>query len=70
MVWAEMTKDQATVLREKLLAHRDRLLEHAIQQAEADPHSLGWLRMVADVQAALRALEKVTLTAISIPEPD
>ena len=55
-----MTKDEATALREKLLAHRARLLDHAAQQAEADPNSLGWLRMLGDVQSALAALEGET----------
>ena len=53
-----MAENQATSLREKLLAHRDRLLDHAAQQAEADPHSLSWLRMLGDVQSALTALEE------------
>ena len=53
-----MTKNQATLLREKLLAHRARLLEHAFQQVDADPLSWGWLHMVADVQAALQALDE------------
>ncbi len=47
-------------LREKLLAHRARLLDHAVQQAEADPDSLGWLRMLGDVQAALTAVDEAT----------
>ena len=55
-----MTEDQETALREKLLSHRARLLDHAVQQVEADPHSWGWLRMLADVQAALAALEEET----------
>ena len=55
-----MTEKQATSLREKLLAHRARLLEHAAQQVDVDPLSLGWLRMVADVQAALAAIEAAT----------
>ena len=55
-----MTEDQAIVLRGKLLAHRARLLDHGAQQAGVDPHSLGWLHMVADVQAALTALEAAT----------
>jgi hypothetical protein len=55
-----MTEEQALARRESLLAHRDRLLEHAVQQAEVDPHSLGWLRMVADVQLAFQALEEAT----------
>ncbi len=53
-----MTEGQAIALRERLLAHRARLLDHAAQQAEADPYSWGWLHMVADVQAALQALEE------------
>ena len=55
-----MTKDQATALREKLLAHRARMLDHAVQQVEADPNSWSWLRMVADVQSALTAVEEAT----------
>ena len=55
-----MTETQATSLREKLLAHRARLLDHAVQQSDADPHSWGWLRMLGDVQAALTALEAAT----------
>ncbi len=55
-----MIEGQAIALREKLLAHRARLLDHAVRQAEADPHSWGWLSMVADVQAALTALEEAT----------
>ena len=56
-----MTKDQATALRAQLLAHRVRLLDHAALQAEADNLSLDWLHMVADVQAALTAVEEATL---------
>ena len=56
----EMTEDQATALRGQLLAHRARLLDHAIQQSDADPNSWGWLRMMADVQGALTALEEAT----------
>jgi len=55
-----MTEGQAIALREKLLARRVRLLDFAAQQAEADPNSLGWLRMVADVQSALQAVEEAT----------
>ena len=55
-----MTKDQATALREKLLAHRARLLNFAAQQIDADPNSWSWLRMVADVQAAITAIEEET----------
>ena len=52
----EMTENEATV-REKLLA---RLLDHADQQVDADPHIRGWLRMLGDVQRALTALEEET----------
>ena len=55
-----MTKDQATSLREKLLAHRARLLDLAVRQVETDPTSLGWLRMLGDVQAALAAIDEAT----------
>ena len=55
-----MTKDQATALREKLLARRARLLDHAVQQVEAAPNSWSWLRMVADVQAVITAVEEET----------
>ncbi len=55
-----MTEGQAIALREKLLARRVRLLDFAAQQAEADPNSWGWLRMVADVQAAITALGETT----------
>ncbi len=55
-----MTKDQATALRARLLAHRDRLLDHAAQQINADPNSWGWLRMLADVPAAITAVEEET----------
>ena len=55
-----MTENQATSLCAQLLAHRARLLEHAVQQADVNPHSWGWLRMVADVQTALQALDEVT----------
>ena len=69
-----MTEEQALALRERLLAHRDRLLDRAAQQAEADNLSLDWLHMVADVQAALTAVEEATLlashTASSTTEPD
>ena len=44
-------------LRARLLAHRAGLLYHAVQQSDADPHSWNWLRMLADVQAALTAVE-------------
>ena len=47
-------------LREKLLAHRARLLDHAAQQAEADPNSWDWLNMLGDAQSALMALEEAT----------
>ncbi len=47
-----MTEDQATSLREKLLAHRARLLDHAVQQVDADPPEWGWIRMLGDVQLA------------------
>ena len=53
-----MTENQATSLREKLLAHRARLLNHAAQQNDAGPLSWGWLRMLGDVQLALAALEE------------
>jgi hypothetical protein len=56
----EMTENEATVLREKLLAHRARLLDHAVQQADVDPHSWGWLHMLGDVQLALQAVEEET----------
>ncbi len=55
-----MTENQATALRDKLLAHRARLLDFAAQQVDADPNSLGWLRMHGDVQAALTAVEEAT----------
>ncbi len=55
-----MTEDREISLREKLLAHRARLLDFAAQQAEADPHSWGWLHMVADIQLALMALDETT----------
>ncbi len=55
-----MTKDQATSLREKLLALRTRLLDHAAQEVDVNSYALGWLRMVADVQLALHALEEAT----------
>ena len=55
-----MTEDQAILLREKLIDHRARLLEFAVQKVDADPNSWGWLRMVGDVQAALDALEATT----------
>ncbi len=60
MVGAVITLAEAQVLRDKLLAHRAQLLVHAVRQVEADPHSLGWLRMVADVQSAITALEVAT----------
>ena len=60
-----MTEGQADSLREKLLAHRARLLEHAAQQAEADPHSFGWITMLGSVQLALQALDEAT----EIPTP-
>ncbi len=47
-------------LRERLLAHRAWLLDFAAQQSEADPHSWGWLSMLGDVQAALKAVEEET----------
>ncbi len=53
-----MTENQATSLREKLINHRGRLLEHAVQQVEAATPSWGWLRMLADAQAAIAALEE------------
>ncbi len=56
----EMTEDQATALRKRLLAHRARLLDHAVQQSDADPASWGWLRMPGDVQSAITALEAAT----------
>ena len=55
-----MTKDQATALRAQLLAHRARLLDHAVQQLDVDPNSWAWLRMLGDLQAALMALEGAT----------
>ena len=55
------TKDQAISLREKLVARRTRLLDHAAQQAETDPASWGWLSMLGDVQAALKAVEEETM---------
>ena len=55
-----MTEDREKALRERLLAHRARLLEHAAQQADVDSHSWGWLRMLGDVQAALMAIEEAT----------
>ncbi len=55
-----MTKDQATALREKLLARRARLLDHAAQQINADPNSWGWLRMLGDVQSVITALDETT----------
>ncbi len=57
---AVITAAEAEALRDKLLTHRARLLDHAAQQVDADPNSLGWLRMVADVQLALHALEEAT----------
>ena len=60
MVGAVTTAAEAWVLREKLLARRVRLLDFAAQQVEADPASWGWLRMLADTQLALQALEAVT----------
>ncbi len=55
-----MTKDQAASLREKLLARRARLLDHAVRQVEATAPSWDWLHMVADVQTALTAVEEET----------
>ena len=55
-----MTENGAIVLREKLLAHRARLLSFAAQQIEADPHSLDWLHMLGDVQCAIMALDETT----------
>ena len=60
-----MTEEQALALRERLLAHRARLLDHAVQQADVDPHSWGWLYMLGDVQSALNALE----AAMGEPSP-
>jgi hypothetical protein len=60
-----MTEDQATALRAQLLARRARLLDYAVQQADADPNSWGWLHMVADVQLALQALDE----ALRRPSP-
>ena len=54
-----MTEDQLTAIRAELLTLRARLLDHAAQQAKANPHSWGWLHMVADVQLALQALDEV-----------
>ena len=54
----EMTEDQATALRKRLLARRARLLEFAVQQVEADLPSWDWLRMVADAQLAIQALDE------------
>ena len=48
-------------LRERLLAHRAWLLDFAAQQSKADPHSWGWLSMLGDVQAALKAVEEETM---------
>jgi hypothetical protein len=53
-----MIERQAIALREKLRAHRSRLLDHAAQQVEANPPSWDWLRMLGDVQVALTALEE------------
>ena len=53
-----MTKDQLTALRAELLTLCARLLDHAAQQADVDPHSWGWLHMVGDVQLALQALDE------------
>ena len=55
-----MTENQAKALREKLLAHRARLLDLAVRQVETDPTSLGWLSMLGDVQAALMAIDEAT----------
>ncbi len=55
-----MTEEQALALRERLLAHRARLLDHAVQQADVDPHSWGWLHILGDVQLVLTALEEAT----------
>ena len=56
-----MTKNQATSLREKLMDHRARLLDFAVQKLDADPHSWGWLSMLGDVQATLKAVEEETM---------
>ena len=55
-----MTENQLTALRENLIAHRTRLLDHAVQQADVDPNSWGWLNMLGNVQLALAALEETT----------
>ena len=55
-----MTEDQAQVLRAQLLAHRARLLDHAVRQIEADPPSWDWLSMLGNVQAALTAVDEAT----------
>ena len=55
-----MTEDQATALRAQLLAHRARLLDFAVQQANVDPASWDWLHMVADVQSAITAIDEAT----------
>jgi hypothetical protein len=55
-----MTEDQATALRKRLLAHRARLLDHAVQQVEAVPPSWDWLSMLGNVQSALMALDETT----------
>ncbi len=60
-----MNENQLTALREKLLSHRARLLDHAAQQSDADPNSWGWLRMLGDVQSAITALE----AAMGEPSP-
>ena len=52
-----MTEDQAASLREKLLAHRAQLLDHAAQQVDVDPHSFGWITMLGSVQNALNAID-------------
>ncbi len=53
-----MTENQFTAIREKLLAHRARLLNFAVRQVDADPLSWGWLRMLGDVQSAITALDE------------
>ena len=54
----EMTENATTVLRDKLLTHRALLLDHAAQQADVDPLSWSWLRMLGDAQAALAAVDE------------
>ena len=54
-----MTENQAKALREKLLAHRARLLDLAVRQVETDPTSLGWLRsMRATLLPSARPLKR------------